>query len=159
MKRLILVLLALVLAAPAQAIPLDAALDNASQRFDVLWDSFIVQSELDWFAAKGAYAQCLHTQNVPNNTSSGPAKEEMPVTDRHNHHSFKESCQDIFGPSNIDRSLPFAIAVHVYNGPSGKGFVGLIWVKYEGTTYTMARNYGPETWRTFDWREVQEVMP
>lgn len=157
MKKLAAVLLTAVLAVPAQAIPLDTALDNASHKFDVLWDSFIVDSELDWFANRGAYAQCLHTQNVPNNTPAGPAKEEMPITDRHNHHSFKESCDDIFGHSNINRSMPFAIAVHVYNGPQGKGFVGVIWVKHDGVEYTLSRNYGPETWRTQDWAVITEM--
>lgn len=156
MKHLAIVLLTLVLAVPAQGIPLDTALDNASHRFDVLWDSFILQSELDWYAANGAYAQCIHTQRIPENTASGPVKEERPVTDVHNHHSFRESCRDIFGPSNIDVNLPFAIATHTYNGPQGKGFVGQIWMGYEGAVHTMARNYGPETWRAFDWREVTE---
>lgn len=156
MKRLIFVLLALALAVPVQAIPLDMALDNASQRFDVLWDSFIVDSELDWIDTHGAYGQCIHTQVIPENSSSGPIKQEKPVTDVHNHHSFKESCQDILGPSNINVNLPFAVAVHVYNGPQGKGFVAQIWTGYEGAVYTTAKHYGPEAWRAFDWREVQE---
>ena len=150
-------LLAFLLAVSVQAIPLDTALDNASQRLDVLWDSFIVDSELEWYAANGAYGQCIHTQVIPENSASGSIKVEMPVTDVHNHHSFRESCQDVLGPSNIDVNLPFAIAVHAYNGPSGKGFVAQIWVGYEGVVYTMAKQYGPETWRAHGWQEVTEA--
>jgi len=73
------------------------------------------------------------------------------VTDIDPHDRPGMTARAIFGAVSIDVSLPFALAVHVYNGPQGHGFVGQVWVKYEGTIYTRAKNYGPEDWRTRDW--------
>ena len=153
-------LLACLLAIPAQAATLAQVRDAADARLTTLWVNVIRPGELAWFAGHGVYGQCVHTQNIPDTAAADAAAAELlPVTDVHIHDSNKESCRDIFGAVSINVSLPFAIAVHTYNGPQGKGFVGEVWVRYEGVTYYKARNYGPETWRTFDWRQIQEVMP
>jgi len=160
MKQLILALLTLALAAPAQALTLAQVRDAADARLATLWVDVIRPGELAWFANRGVYGQCLHTQNIPDTAAADAAVQKLlPVTDVRIHDSNRESCRDIFGAVSINVSLPFAIAVHVYNGPQGKGFVAQVWLRHEGTEYTRARNYGPETWRTFDWRQIQEVMP
>lgn len=157
MKNLIVVL-AFLLAAPVQALTLGQVRDAADARLTTLWVNVIRPGELAWFAERGVYGQCLHTQNIPDTAAADAVVAELiPVTDVRIHDSNRESCRDIFGAVNINVSLPFAIAVHVYDGPSGKGFVGAIWVKFNGTLYTKAKNYGPETWRTHDWEEVTEV--
>ena len=156
MMRLISVLV-LLLATPAQAITLGQVRDAADARLTTLWTDVIRPGELAWYAEYGVYGQCLHTVNIPATAAAdAEVAELLPVTDTHIHDSNGESCRDIFGVVSINVSLPFAIAVHVYNGPQGKGFVGEVWVRYEGATYHKARNYGPETWRTQGWVGVEE---
>lgn len=156
MKRLLLV--AFLFTTSVQAASLDVVQDNASQRFDNLWDTFLVDEELAWEALNGVYAQCLHTVNVPANGQAGPPQEERPVVNRAPHDHPGQTCEVIFGPSNIDVNLPFAIEVHVYETPAdGWGFEAVIYIDYEGTQWIMAKNYGPETWRAHDWIEVEEL--
>ena len=42
----------------------------------------------------------------------------------------------------------------VYDGPQGKGYVGTVWAAFDGSVYSRARNFGPETERTLDWRRL-----
>ena len=149
-------LLAFLLATSAQALTLAQVRDAADARLTTLWVNVIRPGELAWYAEYGVYGQCLHTRNIPDTAAADAVVAELlPVTDTHIHDSNGESCRDIFGAVSINVSLSFAIAVHVYNGPSGQGFVGQVWVRHNGVEYTLARNYGPETWRTFDWQQVE----
>jgi hypothetical protein len=60
---------------------------------------------------------------------------------------------------DLGATLPMAIAIDVYNGPLGTGYVGQVWVRHNGTVYTRAQNHGPEDWRTFSWRVVPPLPP
>ena len=152
-----LALILLLLAVPAQAATLGQVRDAADARLATLWVDVIRPGELAWFANYGTYGQCVHTLNIPNTVAADAQVQELlPVTDVHIHDSNGESCKDIFGAVPINVNLPFAIAVHVYGVSSDQGFVGQVWLRYEGTIYTKAKNYGPETGRTFDWRAVEE---
>jgi hypothetical protein len=116
--------------------------------------------QLEWFAVHGEYAQCLYTRNLPNNRTTDPdVREAFPVTNLEPHDRAGMTAKAIFGPVNIDVSLPFAIATHAYDGPQGHGFIGQVWVKYEGTIYTKAKNYGPESHWTFDWTKEEPALP
>jgi len=159
MKRLVLVLL--LLATSSQAIPLANVLDQASNRFDTLWDNVLLPEELDWYANRGVYAQCLFTQVNPSTLPGhGQAKQEMPVTNVAPYDHPGQTCELIFGPGNIAVSLPFSLAVGIYETPSdGWGFWAEIWLEYDGDTYTMAKNHGPETGRAHDWQQVEESIP
>lgn len=53
---------------------------------------------------------------------------------------------------NLGTTLPMAIEVHVYNGPQGHGYVGIVYARWDDTIYTRKHNSGPETWRTEPWR-------
>jgi hypothetical protein len=123
--------------------------DAADARLATLWTGVIRPKELDWFDAYGEYAQC-------NQPADATVREAFPTTDLEPDDRPGMTARAIFGPVGIDVSLPFALAVYAYNGPGGAGFVGRVWVKYEGTTYTRAKNYGPEAHRAFDWEEVVE---
>lgn len=154
MRILIAVLLTL-LALPAQALTKQQVQDKADQRLQTLWVNVIRPGELAWFAARGEYGQCLHTRNVPANEAADAAvRKLLPVTNVEDSHHLGMTCKAIFGAVNIDVELPFAVAVHVYNGPQGHGFVGIVEVKFDGTRYTKRRNYGPETHRTRGWEEL-----
>lgn len=48
--------------------------------------------------------------------------------------------------------LPFAIAIDVYDGPQGRGFVARFLVRVEKTVYSRSLNEGPETWHNTDWQ-------
>jgi len=124
----------------------------ANARLAALWTNIILPKQLAWFAIHGRYAQALHTQNIPNTSAADIVVQELiPITDVAPHDHPGQTAREVFGNVNINVSLPFALAAHAYNGPQGHGFVGQVWVKFDGTIYTRAKNYGPEEWRTFDW--------
>ena len=138
-------------------------MDKAEQRFDVLWDTVILPKGQEWFTKHGEYAQCLYTQNLPDNKlADADARYLLPVTDLEPGDRPGMTAKAIFGTDNIDTFLPFAFAVHVYESPKqyketgGHGIVAQEWVKYEGITYMRAKNYGPESWRAHDWEELAE---
>jgi hypothetical protein len=129
--------------------------DKADAKLATLWLDVIRPGELAWFAGHGEYAQVLYTRNLPENWEDSEVVQELlPITNIEPDDRPGMTARAVFGAVNIDVSLPFALATHVYNGPNGHGFVGQVWAKYEGDIYTRARNYGAETWRTLDWHRI-----
>jgi hypothetical protein len=126
--------------------------DKADQKLADLWVNVIRPKELEWFAVNREYAQCIHTQNIPDNQpADATVRELLPETNLEPSDRPGVTAKSIFGSANIDVSLPFALAIDAYRGPYGPGFVGRVWVKYEGVTYMRAKNYGPETHNAFNW--------
>lgn len=131
--------------------------DTANVRLATLWTNVILPKQIAWFAEHGEYAQILYTKNLPENASgASPVQELVPDTDLQPGDRPGMTAKAVFGAVSIDVQLPFALATTYYNGPSGKGFVGQVWVKFDGTIYTRAKNYGPEEWRTHDWQVFGE---
>ena len=58
----------------------------------------------------------------------------------------------------INTSMPCAFVIDVYDGLDGQGFVASVYARYNGTLYSRSQNSGPETWRTVDWRLVDEEV-
>jgi len=58
----------------------------------------------------------------------------------------------------INLAMPCAFVIDVYDGPDGQGFVASVYARYNGTLYSRSQNSGPETWRTVDWRLVDEEV-
>jgi len=48
--------------------------------------------------------------------------------------------------------------VHVYNSPLGKGFAIIVQLIIEEITHKKAIFYGPESFRSFDWEIVEQVI-
>jgi streptogramin lyase len=65
------------------------------------------------------------------------------------------SWEDIF-PDWEGALLPCAIKIDVYDGPQGMGYVGVVFVRYNGTVYSRSQNVGPESSRTKAWHIVEE---
>jgi hypothetical protein len=52
--------------------------------------------------------------------------------------------------------LAGALAVHVYDGPDGQGYVLMARARRGGGVWAAARQAGPEGWRSHPWREEGE---
>lgn len=55
---------------------------------------------------------------------------------------------------NLEATIPMAVQMDVYDGPQGKGFVGTVWARWNGNTYSRSQNSGPESFRTLAWAQV-----
>lgn len=55
---------------------------------------------------------------------------------------------------NLPVKACYRLRIDNYDGPLGKGFVGVVQVKHNGTIYERSRNHGPETWRTKAWHII-----
>ncbi len=116
----------------------------ADARLTVLWTDHIRPRQDAYFAAHGRYWQGLVTSSIPEDGAEAVADYTSSPTDQ------AETWADIFGAA-IGMSLPVALAVDVYEGPQGHGFVARVWIRYDGTVYMRAQNHGLESWRTAAW--------
>jgi hypothetical protein len=51
------------------------------------------------------------------------------------------------------------LAVNVYLGPGGMGYEVVATHEVDGQTWQRVRQYGPETWRAYDWVQIEEPYP
>lgn len=114
------------------------------------WPTVLARQDT-FFANRGRYWQGLITHTVvPAHTTAADADT---VADRL---SFKPTDQaqswlDVLAElSGI--AFPAALAVDVYDGTQGKGYVATIFVRYNGTIYTRSKNVGPESYRDVAWQ-------
>ena len=57
----------------------------------------------------------------------------------------------------LPAKMPAALAVHVYDGPQGKGYTAILEVLVAGRRWRRAESFGPEAaHRTHAWREIKE---
>lgn len=123
---------------------LQEARDAADAKLATLWTAHIAPKQAAYFAARGRYWQGLVTSEIPEDGAEAVANYTSRPTDQ------VETWADIFGAA-LGASLPVALAVDVYEGPQGHGFIARVWIRYAGTIYTKAQNHGPESWRTANW--------
>lgn len=103
-----------------------------------------------YFANHGKYFQGLLTHTVtPNHTASTTAditadRLALHPTDQ------LESWLDAI-PTLDGEVLAGAIAIDVFNGPRGQGWVLTVYVRYNGTTYRRIKAVGAETERDESW--------
>ena len=110
----------------------------------------------DYFTAHGHYFQGLWTHTgeliqtdaldgdtIPDNLTSSPTDQT-------------HTWQDAVGNTLDALPLPARLRLDVYNGPDGMGWVAILQVKYQGNIYTRAKQVGPETEFTHDWRLEEE---
>ena len=58
---------------------------------------------------------------------------------------------------SLPARMPAALAVHVYDGPQGKGYTAILEVLVAGRRWRRAESFGPEAvHRTHAWREIKE---
>lgn len=100
--------------------------------------------QADYFALKGRYWQGLQTPlAIPKDGGEATPEKAHHPTDQ------AETWEDIAVP--FPSALPIAVEVHVYDGPSGHGYILLGKVELAGKRWMRAINVGPETWRTREW--------
>jgi hypothetical protein len=105
-----------------------------------------------YLANNGRYWQGLithsavpaHTTTVTNNAA--PDRWTFKPTD------VDLNWADAFPGGWSNEAVSAAIKFDVYAGPQGQGWIGTIFVRFNGTLYDRAANWGPETWRTYGWR-------
>lgn len=118
-----------------------------------LWTNQIQPKQAAFLAARGKYWQGIRTTvltALPNNlTADGTTAEVVPDTSVH-----PTDQAETWADANISlgATIPMALEIHTYDGLGGMGYVGIVYVKVNGTTYVRAQNNGPQTWRTFAWR-------
>lgn len=69
-----------------------------------------------------------------------------------------ESWLDIL-PEWEPEAFAAAARVDTYNGPSGRGWILTVWVRFNGVTYVRAKGFGPETNHDHDWRVFDATAP
>jgi len=121
--------------------------------------STVVNRQNNYFTNHGGYWQGLITHStttVPSFTSSvdGDVK-----PDQFSFHPTDQTSSWLDAFSEWESEFfPAALKVDVYSGPSGKGYVATVYVKYNGTIYTRSQNVGPETGWTSGWHIRTEAI-
>lgn len=122
-------------------------------RLATLWTNQVQPKEATYLASHGRYWQGIRTTDLaslPNNlTADATTAEVAPDTSVH-----PTDQAETWATANINlgATIPMALEIQTYEGPGGKGYVGIVYVKVNGTTYVRAQNNGPETWRTQAWQ-------
>lgn len=126
-------------------------------RLTTLWTGQIVPRQTAYAANHGGrFFQGLVTftiSSLPNNPSdANPTLLE--VTPVLNTHPTDQAETWLDQGINLEATIPMALRMDCYDGPLGKGYVGTVWGRWNGNTYSRAQQFGPETWRTFAWVQV-----
>jgi len=88
--------------------------------------------------------------NNPNNADL-TILEVVPDTSRH---PTDQAASWAAAGIDLGVTIPCALAITIYDGPFGVGYVGIIFAMWAGTVYSRSQNNGPETWRTEPWHIV-----
>jgi hypothetical protein len=129
--------------------------DAVDARLADLWTNQIVPRQNTYASNHGGrYWQGIITTNLaamPDNLTTGSILEVVPDTTR----KPTDQAESWAAASiNLGATIPMALEIHAYDGPSGKGYVGIVWAKWTGTWYRRSQAFGPETWRTVAWAAV-----
>ncbi len=122
-----------------------------------LWTNQIVPRQETYASNHGGrYWQgilCIDLANLPDNLPAAPAVlEAVPDLTRK---PADQATSWLASGIALGATIPMAIAIDVYDGPAGTGYVGTVWAKHNGTIYSRAQATGPEAAeRTFAWRAV-----
>lgn len=108
----------------------------------------IATRQAAYFAAHGRYWQglCTHATAPGDGTEAAADREGTRPTDE------AESWTD----AGLTPDRLFALQCDTYEGPTGPGYVLTVTVTWSGRTWQRAQGYGPETHRTFAWRQLPE---
>lgn len=126
-------------------------------RLTALWTGQVVPRQAAYAATHGGrYWQGYRTfviTSLPNNPSDANPT-VLEVTPVLNTHPTDQPETWIDQGMNLEATIPMALQMDVYDGPLGRGYVGTVWARWNGNTYSRAQQFGPETWRTFAWVQV-----
>jgi hypothetical protein len=175
---LLLALIELLFAIPAAAQSIDPASIQAN--YDTWLADHAAQLNKaiqDWQAANGAAPQLLaNTSDTLTYSSSDiglggggigvigtsePTPTPEPTSDPALGTSPTDSSSTWLAvfPAVASDPPPVTIAIDIYDGPSGKGYVIRSQYCLDGQCYLKIENHGPETWRSHDWQLIVTVEP
>ena len=126
-------------------------------RLATLWTNQVIPRQTVYASNHGGrFWQGLITFTIsalPNNPSdANPAVlEVVPVL---NTHPTDQASTWVDAGINLEATIPMAVQMDVYDGPQGTGYVGTVWARWNGNTYSRSQQVGPETWRTQAWAQV-----
>lgn len=111
-----------------------------------LW-SHIQNRQENYLAAHGRYFQGLRTHVVIplEGAEAAPDAIADKPTDQ------AEGWADQF---TLPAAFPCQLRINTYDGPLGKGYVGIVRVRIGGETWERRQNNGPEVWRTVPWTQL-----
>lgn len=133
-----------------------------NSRLADLWTNQVQPRQATYFGNRGRYWQGIVTTNVDvlpaNNDADVGVAEVTPDVSR----KPTDQAESWSGASiNLGSSIPMALQIDVFDGPNGRGYVGIVYARHNGNLYTRAQEaHEPgvtgEPWRTHDWVLVQE---
>lgn len=102
----------------------------------------------NYIQSRGRYAQALPiiSETPADGNTKPPDHTDRAPTDQ------QESWEDL--ASSPPSEVMNRIHIDVYDGPSGHGYVSVLRHAVGGVTYRKDINYGPDSYRDTDWREV-----
>lgn len=122
--------------------PVPAEVDDTINLF---W-SWLVQREREYFGMSGKYCQML-----PSHTSGIPSGGKHFYPDGwYNHPTDQQYSWNDLNAIQYE-PLPFEIAIDIYSGSEGPGFVACFSLGIGGQAWTRCKNYGPEALRNLEW--------
>ena len=119
-----------------------------------VWPLILTRQET-YISTHSGYWQGLRTHLVEPDHQAGGYADTEATEEAVKPHDVDQTWLDILPEISIG-ALPAVFKIDVYDGPSGKGFVGTVYMRYNGTLYSRSQNHGPETFRTDSWHEVNE---
>lgn len=118
-------------------------------RLEALWPLLVARQDT-YFTNKGRYFQGLITHLVvPNHLTGGADPSPAGATNLAAKPADQVDTYGNFGLASWTEI--FAVAVHMYDGPLGKGWWAECHVRVNGTHYIRARGQGPED-RNHGWK-------
>jgi hypothetical protein len=134
--------------------------DTVDTKLANFWTNQVVPRQAAYLAAHGEYWQGLaifNVDNLPDNLDDGSSTVAaiIPILNTHPTDQVETWADLAF---NLGVTVPFAASIDVYDGPLGKGYVGTVWVKWNGNFYTRSQNVGPEDYRTRPWQQISRAV-
>lgn len=131
--------------------PLHAVQNAVDGRLNGLWNA-IEDNQSDYLTEHGRHFQGRQTHSVAPAHSNAGGLQTAAGDLLNDHPTDQTTTWNDFLPVMNGLAVEMSLTINVYNGPQGWGFVGVVRIIHNSTTYERAENSGPETWRAYDWR-------
>jgi len=127
--------------------------NEIDSRLENLWPKIVTRQE-NYLASNGRYWQGNFTQDtIPSAVTADVLYPESVPTTSNVPPSEQGTWANI---QNFPLTICYRARIDNYDGPQGKGFVGTVQVKFNGTIYERSQNHGPEPWRIQAWHIYTE---
>jgi hypothetical protein len=130
----------------------------AGNRLNALFNGQLSARQAPYLTANGHFFQGTRTSALPvnlNNASPTVTEIAPDLTQRPRDRPHRWAD---FG-AVLGATIPFALELHVYQGPQGRGWVAIASLIWNSQRWIKTRQSGPETSRERDWRLSPLVIP